>query len=1181
MKISEIIVKLKKLFKKDENFVSDLTCPENTIKIPSRKAFNNDALIDSYKAEYLNALNNMHYFDNLIMEATSLNEHVKMISDLLFTIVISEDNINDTPEEHLVKHLINYEKLKLYVQDLFSLQNEAIARIIALLEIRKEAIIIPKRKKETINNVINRLYISLNTLLASQTGIINDMKRYVCEKRPNDDESVLTFKLLIIQKINHLNWLQKLLPQDAQNTISKDENEVFYHLASIEKSLEEYTYTHKNEVSPEAKQNAIDNILAIPFDTPHKEEILKQIANLEIKYRAFYEYRMSPIYGEIPVDETDLSILYSIKFNALLISEEPTLNPSLLNLDSLDSLEHEYYQNIIYKAYEDIIMGRNETFNKLFKDDFEKAINHIKEIFKNKLSNVLNDYILLNLLFAFDNEKGLYNLFKSKISAFTLPRGLYVYEPIEITDNIPLETFCYLESAIDESDENKDLDFEFTKRSLYELYLIYLKNYPEPKDVYRIPEGITSIKISKSWDKFSMAELALLKKIRKDAKNKIVYFPNSLEQICDDLFIDVPIKGIVFNEGLKNIYCGNWLAKFKSLNFPSTIKKISITAYIAAYTESITFNISQDNAPVLNADFLLEIFNNFQNFGWELNEAKNKIMPPQDLRKIIIHLNEINENLDIDLSDLSFDYDVQKDGDDIKNAYVIKLIKHIYYLLTQVRKKFNLMQKVLPENERIEISDKVPEFLRDIEILDRKFKDYRLDNSRQNADIIIALEKRLKELNYQMDFSKPMPYFDFATELAPYEAMIRLYNYYHKDDNSILNDTFVNYFYKLKFLYLTKGDVVYPFIDDEMDDVELDCYQNFIGYMYDRLKVNKTFTGNNFNAAIIRINELFEEVLKNGKDAIDSEKILQDFYLLNLFLSFKDFKRLLTFAKSFKINPQYEDPVNALVFEKYLPFSTVCMVEYYISIYAKESQVEMPKSVEGISDDFLELFHLIYINYEAETHKDNFPFIEHTGFYYFIPEGITSIGAVNTLDSTDFYKAVIKGLTDDCEGKNIVMPNSLKSLKDDFVILPCKSITLNEGLQELDLVGYCKSTQSKKLIIPSTVKKINYNYIPKSKFSEIVFNNFNFENDMIIWQILLSYLSFEKLPSGKLRGVLPFNIVFHYDDLNNDIIIGPYFNVLSLDVYSFITKNQLIKKALNDIEEEVKLLRGTTRERTE
>ncbi len=1155
MKISQIIAMFKSLFKKDENITSDLSCPESTIKIPSRKVFNNDALIDLYKEEYLNALNNMRGFDCLVLEANSLNEHVKMVSDLLFAIAICEDDINASQEKSQLKHLVNYEKLKLYFQDLLALQNEVVARIIALLEIRRELLIISRRKKDVINNVTNRLYISLNTLLASQMGIINDMKNHISNTAPIDDEVKKEAK----QKADHLNWLQMILPQNKQVTISQvDEDKVFFNLALVEKAIEEYTYTHKDEVSSKVKQQAIDNILAASFDMEHKEDLLREIGKLELKYRAFYEYRLSPIYGEIPVDETDLSLLYSIKFNALLINEKSIINPEFLNLNAIDPMEYEYYQNLIYKTYEDIIMGRNEIFNKLFKDDFEKAINLIKEIFKNKLSNVLYDYLLINLLFAFDSEKGLYNFFKSKISSFILPKGLYDHAPIELTDNIPLETLCYIESAVDESEENKDLHFEFTRKPLYELYLIYLNNYPEQDDVYRMPEGITNIKISKAWDKFSTAELALLRKIRKDAKNKTIYFPNSLEEISGDLFIDVPIKGVIFNEGLKGIYDGNWLTKLKSLIIPSTLERISITAFQVASTESITFNISQNNASVLNKDFLLEIFNYFQNFGWELNEEKNKIMPPKELNDIVIHLNEINEKIYIHLKDLSFDYDSQKDGTDIKEVYVINLIKYIYYILTQIRKRYDLMQKVLPFEERIEISHNIPGFLKDLEIIDKKLQKYHDIHISELNDIKAILEEPKNSMGFTSENEH-----DFANEIAPLEPKIRLFNYYGKLDRSL-----VNYFYKLKFLYLTKADVVYPFVTDTMDDVEISSYQSFIEDTYYHLKNNSPFADEQYSDnTTSAIKGLIEKIIKNGKDTINSEEILNDLYLLNVFLALGDFKRLITFAKSFKIKPEYKDPSYAFAFEETMPFSTVCLIEYYISIYAKEKKIEITRGAYNIPDDLLKLFHLIYINYEA---KD----------YYFIPEGITSIGSINSLGSTDFYKAIMNGLVDDSEGKNIVTPNSLRALRDDFLILPCKTLTLNEGLQELDLAVF-KNVESTSLTIPSTVKTIDYIYFPHPKFTEIIFNNLDFENINILRQILFSCLSFEKLSSGKIRGVLPFKLVFHYDNSEDDLIIGPYLDVLSLDVYSFITKNQLMKKTMNDIEEAIKRLNGMARKRTE
>ena len=1158
MNIKQMLNKLKTLFSKGQDLTFNLARPESTLKLPSRKEFNDDTLIDFYKDEYQNTLNNMKDFEVLVLEATSLNEHMKMALDLLFAIAIKEDDARENTYEHQVEHLINYEKLKLYLQDIVTLQNEAMAILIAISEIKKESFIISKRKKDAISNVTNRLYILLNTLMGSELAIINNIQRYRKENIDFNDD----VQNILAKKIKHLNWLQNALPEDKQVTIDKDN--VLYSLALIEKALEEYTYTHKEEVSRSAKQEMVDKILDIPFDMEHKEKILGMVTDLEYQYRAFYEYKLSPEYKDIPIDETDLTILYSIKFNAISISKDGIIRVSF---DNLDPLESEYYQNIIYKTYEDIIMGRNEIFNRLFKDDFAKAINLFKAIYKDKLSWLLSNQILLNLLFSFETPEGLSNLFKSKVSSIHLPPD-YFDCVFHIDYDISIETLCYLESAIDESKENSDKYFIFNRKDLNELYKLYLKNYPSEDDIYRFPEGITSIKVPmrKSWDKLSIAQRALLYKIRKEARNKIVYLPQSLRKLDGNLFIEVPIKGIVFNEGLNHIDNGVWLTKLKTLVIPSTLKTINITAYQVSDTESIIFNISQDNAPVLSEDFLLKLFNYFQTCGWQLNEEKNKIMPPQELKEIIIHLNELDENIYIDVQKLSFDYDAQKDGQDINEAYVSKLIKYVYYILTQDRKRFALMQKVLPHEEQIAISPNIPSFLKDLEIIDKRLQKYSHEHINELNDIKAKLDPSKNNMGFSIENELGL-----ATELVPLEAKIRLFNYYGKLDSSL-----INYFYKLKFIYLTKDEVACPFINDNMDDLEINAYQSIIEDTYYHLKNNSPFADEQYSDdTVASVKSLIEKILKNGKDNIDTEMVLHNIYFLNVYLALGNFNRLLSFAKSFKMKTcNYQDRYINIELNEDCLYSTICLIRYY-------NKQGVLFTVNGTYEnlyDFIDLFHMIYVNYEGVNHKEIPGSPKNPKNFYFLPEGIVSIKANDAISPTH---TILDRLIEDFKDKNIVMPNSLKSIEGDFLKVSCKSIHLNEGLQKLDLAIF-ENAESSVITIPSSVKDITSTIVcANGKFSEVVFNNFQFENEEVLYQILFSSLGFEKLPSGNLLSILSFKLVFHYDDLDEDIIPSLDFEEISLDLSLFEIKDQVVKKAINDIKTLVEKSKANARKRTE
>ena len=91
-----IIDYIKNLFKNHKiNNNRELVRPVDIVRIPKRKEFNNDELVEYYKNEYNNILSTMKDYDTLILEAEELNYNIKMTSKLLFNIAIKEDEIKE------------------------------------------------------------------------------------------------------------------------------------------------------------------------------------------------------------------------------------------------------------------------------------------------------------------------------------------------------------------------------------------------------------------------------------------------------------------------------------------------------------------------------------------------------------------------------------------------------------------------------------------------------------------------------------------------------------------------------------------------------------------------------------------------------------------------------------------------------------------------------------------------------------------------------------------------------------------------------------------------------------------------------------------------------------------------------------------------------------------------------
>ncbi len=1166
MKLIELIKNLFKHHKINTN--AELVRPLDIVKIPKRKEFNNDTLVDYYKNEYSSILSTMKDYDTLILEADELNNHIKMAIDLLFNISIKEDEIKEKSVEDRINYLINSEKLDLYKNDINNLQNEVIGRLLAISEIRKE-LFLSKKKKEAIDNVIDRLCLSLNTLYSIEVSIINNIERYKSESKynyePSKEEKGKEYEI-IEEKIKHLNWLQQILDNDSQINIRTDVNYILEDIASVEKQLEEYTYNHKVEITDESKNEEINNILKIPFDIEHKDELLKRIEEIEIKYRVFYEYREYQEYGDIAIDESDLTNIYNLKFSTLSISQDGIVE-TFVNKDT-DKLEIEYYQNIIFSMIQDIIMGKNEVFNEIFSKDFTNAILLIKMLFIDKNSRILTDFGMLNLLLSLNRKDGLYNFFTNfKIQYYVSDCHVFEWD-----EKLPLETICFILRTCNKPIfiySDKDSNRYFFDNNYYDLYLIYCKYYKNEEDKYYLPEGITEIK-EYSSPVLRPNDLAIVNKIQNDSKGKIIYFPKSLEVINsvarlfdDNIFEDTSIKDIVLNDGLKEINTYAFFTqKLKSINLPSSITEISKDAFNYHYVKNVIININKNNCELLKYKNIKNIFSSTITSYQE--ESIRNIKSTID--KLTIHLEDLDDDIEIDLTKLTYKVNPDKNID-YDNVFISNIIKCIREGLQHKRGEFLELEQVLKEEDRLEIRIDNKGLLTDLDVLNKKLKEY----VELNKDEVQKLKSHLEDFIVYKNSYKPTIdglQSSYKIELEPFEAKYKLYRYYN-----MLNINEINMFYYAKFTYLTSFDVVKPFVSENTIDEELEYYKEIIKKRFDMKKYIKRtnkFADPNDKSINEIINPIFFKLLGNAS----SENILKDFYLLNIFLALDHPKKLYNFLHSFNDTfvPRHYTDDKLITFDDVKPLSTTCLIYYYMNINST-LKVNLYNGEEYIiTKDFLELFHLIYLYY---LNSIEITPLEMNSFYY-LPEGIKEINLENIANHASVDSKIIQSIQKDLYNKDVVMPSTLKVLKGDLFNHESKgNVFLNEGLEILDVVNLAL-TDDEIVTIPSSVKEI-INSSPISisdySFKKIVFNNFNFENRNVLIKI------FDMFLENNLRFfIFSFKFVFHYDDLNEDIT--PSLNFLNImskygdDVYKQEYRECIIEDIVNDIEKEVRTTRG-------
>lgn len=572
------------------------------IQIPGREYYkdNKEALdlIEKYKKECLEILSQKKTIVTKDISSKELISKKDMYINLLLNIVMKEDYYTYENQELLDNKIILL-KLKLYLEAIIKIENETIARLIALLELEKSRKV-PIRNRNTLKTEIDNLKISLYTLISQKTSIKTEIDNYLTHISISDNRMYPSkIEERRNKTIEYASYIMNVNEIYSQKELS--DNNIYKQMAIItllESRIEEYLYLNKPNMSD---LNSKANDLKIKPNLNYHEarnikgKLLQNLYNLEEQYMLYHKF------GRNIVTYDDWYSLYSAKFRLLTFDISENYDDGYLDnliFGNVNEIESKIYASIINHKQFNIARGANTVINAIHKFITVKQHDlYTEENIKKMLANYFKEdstrfefhgtknYHIsveaLRLLLSLDSKKDFYRLLNSQINIRKLPNNPYfnIFKDHDgafvFDDIIPLSTIL-------EVINNKGIpDYYKCLKELYTLYKEIYGNYflmandifdripngVKYSDIYLLPEGIKIMQAHYEPNKY------YLKKIINEVNDKIVIFPKSLREINGAFFKPTSsTKGMILNDELERIGYYSQIETYKEiLDIPSSI----------------------------------------------------------------------------------------------------------------------------------------------------------------------------------------------------------------------------------------------------------------------------------------------------------------------------------------------------------------------------------------------------------------------------------------------------------------------------------------------------------------------------------------------------------------------------------------------------------------------------------
>ncbi len=414
--------------------------------MPTREEFASDIeslrKIDEYKKEYFSSLRLKRTVVSTDIMPRELHEYNNIYLDLLINLFEVNDNSNvlfdkiNEPKNEDLELCIKCYKLKLYLDNIREYIVETKLRLIALNEILNE-----------INN-LSHLFLSFNieeeTMLKEIHNYLSDIATTrVKEVLVNIASYEVEFEEEIVNsRLNEVREMAILVIPDIVGYLESLDLEPKMLIASIEKELEIYVYTHKNKLKELRKdaESLNTDLLYLDFeDIKDKEEILERIKALELEYKIF------SIYGRDLVSFNDLEELYENKYWVLISCIFKDCNFNILN--EVNFTELECYQNMVMIKINDIVKGNIVNVNlwcSKYKEETKKIIENLIDVLKSNeefsFYEILNNRILLALIAAISCSDDWLNYFfqNTMVNIKDYPDAIFYLDIFNWEEVVPL-----------------------------------------------------------------------------------------------------------------------------------------------------------------------------------------------------------------------------------------------------------------------------------------------------------------------------------------------------------------------------------------------------------------------------------------------------------------------------------------------------------------------------------------------------------------------------------------------------------------------------------------------------------------------------------------------------------------------------------------------------------------------